>query len=173
MNVKACLVCSAPVGKGRSKYCSAECSEWMHRHNIAALEAFQPEENPLPDGWMDKKTLRRRNRELHQYGRRICRTHQGAALPLTEEHFYYARKDIGQFDTECKTCVKERDRLNKMKRYHSDPKYRRIVLERAERFRLKHHDRILAQRRAMREQRRRTQLAAQLKSYGYSPIRVS
>ena len=68
-----------------------------------------PDENTSmpPEGyegrWHTPAELRRVNKELAKVGRRICRKHQGAALPLDDEHFYRIR---GYFDTRCKACHK-------------------------------------------------------------------
>lgn len=79
--------------------------------------------------WMEPKELRKRNRELATYGRRICRTHQGRALPLTEEYFYYANRSTGQFQTECVLCFRERDRHLKANRYARDAEFREHLLD--------------------------------------------
>lgn len=88
---------------------------------------------PPPDygdgKWYTPEELRRVNKELAKVGRRICRTHQGAALPLTSEHFHYSNKAHGWLDTECKACQHERSRRRKLQRYHADPDYVSRLLE--------------------------------------------
>lgn len=84
-----------------------------------------------PDGyegrWYSPRELRRVNRELARLGRRICRTHQGAALPLDDDHFY--RNGEGFFDTECKDCKKARMVRNKRERWHRDEAFRLKMLD--------------------------------------------
>jgi hypothetical protein len=130
---------------------------------MAERAAQEYAENPAPVGaWLTPKELRRRNRELAKYGRRICRTHQGAALPLDSEHFYYANRAIGQFDTECKHCFKARDKRNKLERYHADPQWRARFLAKNEARRQRRRSEYLAQRADYRRRKKAERLAAVL-----------
>lgn len=136
MSEKVCY-CGAPVPKGRSKYCSEACMKRIYNGSFqldnedeaAGDDLPAPPENAV-GAWMTPKELRKRNRELRKLGKRICRTHQGAALPLDEQHFYYASRQEMRFDTECKCCHRRRQVRNQYERYHSDPEFRRRLIDR-------------------------------------------
>ena len=127
--------CGNEITGQRRKFCSDECWAWYRTHNIASWkkpEALADDERDLalpmlPDdyvgAWLEPSDLRKRNKELLALGRRICRTHQGAALPLTEENFYYANRTHTRFETECKTCHLLRMSANWRTKVETDPDF--------------------------------------------------
>lgn len=87
-------------------------------------------EDDYVGAWFTPQELRARNQELAKLGRRICKTHQGAALPLDEAHFYYSKRALGQFNTECKRCSHQRTVRQRRVRYHHDESFREHESER-------------------------------------------
>lgn len=73
----------------------------------------------MSEGELTPKQLRRRNRALAKEGKRICRTHQGVALPLTDDYFYRTAHG-SYFETECKACRKRRAAERVTERRHAD-----------------------------------------------------
>jgi hypothetical protein len=109
----------------------------MSERVLASWEVDDPETIILPDlpddyvgAWLEPQELRKRNQELMALGRRICRTHQGAALPLNDQNFYYAKRSTGRFDTECKKCAHKRTVRSRKYRYLVDEAYRLSESER-------------------------------------------
>ena len=82
-----------------------------------------PDNERLP-----RKAVRWLNRELAPRGLRICTKHQGHPLPLTEEYFFYRKRD-GAFEATCKACRIARSIERKKERYASDADYRAQVSE--------------------------------------------
>lgn len=158
--------CGAPLPKGRSKFCSEECRYRMNHNNLSApkpdddaVEGYENMPEHFVGAWMTPEELRKRNRELRPLGKRICRTHQGAALPLTEAHFYYANRAKGQFSTECRECQNKRCLDNRMRRCHTDPVYAARFLASTNRWRNANRDRYASVARARRQRRKREQFA--------------
>jgi hypothetical protein len=133
MSERFCF-CGAPVPAGRSKYCSAACSRWIHNRNIATEIEVDDEDEGLPTlphdyvgAWLTPDELRVRNAALERLGKRICRTHQSSALPLDAQHFKpRTGSRSGTFETECRACLRKRESKRKHEKYHSDPEYVRI-----------------------------------------------
>lgn len=73
---------------------------------------------------MTPKQLRKRNKELAPLGKRICRAHQGAALPLTEEYFYRHPTCLGGLETICKMCRNARVVERARERYRTSKRFR-------------------------------------------------
>lgn len=98
------------------------------------------EEPAPPEGyqgkWMTPQELRVRNADLARVGRRICRAHQGAALPLTDQYFYRTGWKDG-FRHICIACKNKRTAERAKVRYHEDPNFveHRKLLERSDRNR--------------------------------------
>lgn len=111
--------------------------------------------------WFQPDELRQRNKELFNYGRRICRVHQGAALPLTTENFVLMK--TGKFEYECKRCRNARLLKNARHRLQYDPQYLEHRREIQRRTYYRHRERYLQNRREYDAQRR-----AQAKRDGFT-----
>lgn len=97
------------------------------------------------------KQLRRRNKQLMKEGLRICRTHQGVALPLTEEYFYRQSKAKGgYFDTECKRCKNQRSQQRVSERRKTDAAYVAQTRIWKRNSHLRHRDEVNRRRRLKR-----------------------
>lgn len=140
MSGQFCYCGKEIIGRKR-KYCSDQCRNRIHSGNISAyIESLEPcgdeQEGSLPTlpddyvgAWLGPDDLRRRNRELAPLGKRICSIHQGAALPLTEEHFPYVGNSQRWFSNKCKACFYAERALHKRKRYQTDPTHAERVRE--------------------------------------------
>lgn len=161
MSEKVCY-CGNPVPKGKSKYCSDECRIRLYNRNLGKRVIDEDETPPgyenMPEGfvgaWLTPDELKQRNKELERYGRRICTDHQGAALPLDAEHFYYRSKAEGTFRHDCKVCTRKSER----ERYYvrrADPdtvaRIRELARTRARRYRRMSPERREAARLARKE----------------------
>lgn len=139
---KRCIMCGEPVARSRRKFCSAACAAFKRR-------GIHDEEKQII--YLSKRELRARNHELEQYGRRICRVHQGAALPLTEEYFHF-HKGHQAFEFECKKCSSARKIAWTKARAEKDEAYRQQILAiqrtRRRRVRIRQINAFLAQIRA-------------------------
>lgn len=125
--------------------------------DVDALYANMPDE--FVGAWLTPKDLRARNKELEKHGRRICRTHQSAALPLTEKYFYYENRATGQFKNECRICQNKRDLENRTRRYHNDPMFAAKFLARTRRWYWNNRERQFTLRRVRHLRRKREQFA--------------
>lgn len=157
MTTKRCAVCGNPLPYHRSRYCSDECSQKMNSGNLGICALDDVDDAP---GQFTPQELRAKNRELRAYGRRICRTHQGAALPLDDEHFY--RANHGQFDTECKDCQKKRTVRYARERYQADVSFVEKRSEYAKRDQAKHRAKRLKAKREWKRREKAKRFAAVL-----------
>lgn len=113
----------------------------------------------LPDNyvgaWLTKSQLKARNKELAKLGKRICKTHQGAALPLDAEHFRYADDTHKWFMQECRRCELDGHAKFQREKYVRDEKYRTEQRSRAVQWAAKnpkkHSEKV---QRSKRKQRR-------------------
>ena len=127
-----------------------------------------PDENTSmpPEGyegrWHTPAELRRVNKELAKVGRRICRTHQSHALPLTPRYFWRVRKNSFRFSTECKKCAAERSARTKRERMQRDPEYHQRVLEQARESNYRNWKKRSEQKKEYHARRKRERLAAVL-----------
>lgn len=110
--------------------------------------------------WMTAQKLRRVNKELARVGRRICRTHQGAALPLTDRYFWRVRKDSHRFATECKRCAADRTARTKRERMQRDPEYHERVLAQSRESNYRNWKKRSDQKKAHHAAKKRERLAA-------------
>lgn len=117
-----------------------------------------PERTDTP-AFLPPKALRRRNRELEAYGLRICRCHQGIALPLTDEHFYRTCGAGTRFETQCKRCHNTNNVAISTARRRSDPTFAEHRRELGRNDYRKHAETRCAHRRQVYQARRRERLA--------------
>lgn len=110
---------------------------------------------------LPRRMLLRRNRELAKIGLRICRQHQGVALPLTEEYFWYTRT-LGRFETICKRCKARYTAARRRERYHTDEAYRQRILaqSRADKARHREARRATAKRSLLRKKLQESRLVS-------------
>lgn len=87
-----------------------------------------PEE--FEGAWFTKDELKKRNKDLEKYGKRICHKHQGKALLLKES--FRLRKSNGYvwYDNVCKNCRYQEDIARTQERYHKDKKFREAYKKR-------------------------------------------